>query len=100
MVVKMHHIGAMRRSLMRCLLALVALLLAGTTAVFLRTVSVWSAMMAFLVFLGMILTFLLGVFIGAGHVLPRRRRFNSPDMTILLGERKGTPEILTPRRHL
>jgi hypothetical protein len=86
---------------MRCLLTLVALLLAGTTAVFLRTVSVWSAMMAFLVFLGMIVTFLLGVFTGAGHVLPRRRRFSDPpDMTILLGERKGKAEILTPRRRL
>ena len=86
---------------MRCLLVLVALLLAGTTAVFLRTVSVWSAMMTFLVFLGMILTFLLGVFSGAGHVLPRRKRFSAPpDMTILLSERKGKQEVLTPRRQL
>lgn len=89
---------------MRSLLALVALLLAGTIATFLRTASLWSASMAWLVFSGMILTFLLGVFTGMGHVLPRRgRRLPERPVMALPFEsdrlsRPARPEALTSRR--
>ena len=52
---------------MSCLFALVGLLLAGTIATFLRHVTVVSGLMAFLVFLGLVLTFLLGAFVGYDH---------------------------------
>jgi hypothetical protein len=59
---------------MKSLFALVALLLAGTIAAFLRNVSLWSVLTATLVFLGMVLTFLLGVYAGYDHANPRHRR--------------------------
>ena len=68
----------MGHSLMRLFLAFVALLLAGTIAAFLRSVSMWSVLIASLVFLGMVLTFLLGVLAGSSHASPRhKRRFSN-----------------------
>ena len=86
---------------MRSLLALVALLLAGTIATFLWTTSLGSTSIAWLVFSGMILTFLLGVYTGMGHVLPRRQRRlpDRPAMTLPFdGDRRPGPVVLSSRR--
>lgn len=71
MALKMQRNGAMKHLLVRCSYALVALLLAGAMVVFFRTVPQWSILMVTLVFIGMILMFLLGIYTGSG--LPRRR---------------------------
>jgi hypothetical protein len=70
----------MRPLLMRCFFVLVGLLLAGTMAAFLHAVSLWSILMVSLVFVGMALAFMLGVFAGAGLALPwpRQQRSNQP----------------------
>jgi len=59
---------------MRTFFALVALLLAGTIAAFLGGVSMWSVLLVSIVFVGMVLTFLLGVFAAYGHIPPRHKR--------------------------
>ena len=65
---------------MSCLFALVGLLLAGTIAAFLRHVTLVSGLMAFLVFLGLVLTFLLGAFVGYDHAWYTQQLSNrSPD---------------------
>jgi hypothetical protein len=69
----------MKRILMSCLFALVGLLLAGTIATFLRHVTLLSGVMAFLVFLGMVLTFLLGAFVGFDYA---QRSNQSPDAVV------------------
>jgi hypothetical protein len=63
---------------MRCVFVLVGLLLAGTLAAFLHAVSLWSILMVSLVFLGMALAFMLGVFAGSGLALPWPRRQQQP----------------------
>ncbi len=82
---------------MRITLALVGLLLAGTIATFLRTVSMWSTLMAALVFTGMLLTFLLGVFTGWGHVLPRKLRRTPKDPVITLRMSEGSKPSSRPQ---
>ena len=64
----------MKRVLMSCFYGLVGLLLAGTTAAFLQSVSLWSVLTTFLVFFGMLITFVLGVYAGSGRLSPRHRR--------------------------
>ena len=49
---------------MTCFYTLVGLLLAVTIVTFLRTVSLWSVLTGALVFLGMVLMFLLGAYVG------------------------------------
>jgi hypothetical protein len=71
---------------MECFFAIVGLLLAGTIAAFLQYVSSWPVLTVFLVFLGMLLTFLLGVFVGSGHALPwHQRQFSNSSADALAG---------------
>jgi hypothetical protein len=58
---------------MRYFYAFVGLLVAATFVTFLRYVALWSVLTVSLVFLGMVLTFLLGVLAGSGHALPWRQ---------------------------
>jgi hypothetical protein len=91
---------------MECFFAIVALLLAGTIASFLQYVSSWPVLTVFLVFLGMLLTFLLGVFVGSGHALPwQKQQLSDQRADALAGSAmtdRRTPqrqsEILTFRR--
>jgi hypothetical protein len=60
----------MRPSWMKYFFTTIGLFLAGVIVAFLRNVALWSILMASLVFLGMLLTFMLGVFAGSGRALP------------------------------
>lgn len=74
----------MSRLLLKCSYVLVGLLLAGTIAAFLRIVSMWSLLTAALVLMGMVLTFLLGIFVGYDRISPRhRRRFSGQGQVTL-----------------
>ena len=106
MAAKMQHTHLMKRILMLCLFALVGLLLAGTIATFLRHVTLLSGLMAFLVFFGMVLTFLLGAFLGFDYA---QLSNHSPDTMLssantisLIGadtrKPQRQPEILVSRR--
>lgn len=97
----------MKRILMSCFFALVGLLLAGAVAAFLRNVSLWPFLMVFLVFLGMVLSFLLGTFVGYDHAWHKLQLSNQPPASPANTMRlTGTdtrkpqrqPEILTSRR--
>lgn len=57
---------------MTCFFVLVGLLLAVTIVTFLRNVMLWPVLTASLVFLGMMLTFLLGAFVGYDHAWYKR----------------------------
>jgi hypothetical protein len=59
---------------MRGFYALVALLLAGTIAAYLRLVPLWSVLTVSLILVGMALTFMLGAFAGSGRILPWHRQ--------------------------
>jgi hypothetical protein len=80
----------MRRLIMRSLFTLVALLLAGTIAAFLRGVSMWSVLLVSIVFVGMELTFFLGVFAAYGHFTPRHKR-RPPDGETARPQRSISP---------
>jgi high-affinity Fe2+/Pb2+ permease len=91
---------------MTCCFALVGLVLAVTIVTFLRNVSLWSFLMVSLVFLGMVLMFLLGAFVGSDHAL-RRQISNQPsadpvNRSRLIGmdtpKPQRQPEILISRR--
>ena len=97
----------MRRTLMSCFFALLGLLLAGTTVTFLRNVSLWSFLMASLVFIGMVLMFLLGAFVGSDHARRKQQLSDQPpagppNMIHLIGTNtrkpQGQPEMLVSRR--
>ena len=82
---------------MSCLFVLVGLLLAVTVATFLRNVSLWSFLMASLVFLGMALNFLLGAFVGFDYAWRNQSdtvRLVETDMP----QAPRRPEILISRR--
>ena len=65
---------------MTCFFVLVGLLLAATIFTFLRNVSLWPVLTASLLFLGMVLTFLLGAFVGYDHAWHKQQLSNhSPD---------------------
>jgi len=68
----MLHTLLMRRILMACFFVLVGLLLAVTIVTFLRNVSLFSVLTASLVFLGLVLTFGLGAFVGYDHAWYKR----------------------------
>lgn len=68
----------MGRLLIQGSYGLVALILAATVAVFLRDVSWWSAMMVILVFIGMAVTFLLGMFAGSARLARLKKRSERP----------------------
>jgi hypothetical protein len=65
---------------MTCFFVLVGLLLTVTIVTFLRNVSLWPVLTASLVFFGMVLTFLLGAFVGYDHACHKQQLSNqSPD---------------------
>ena len=94
----------MKRTLMSCCFALVGLLLAVTIITFLRDVSLWSVLMVSLVFLGMVLMFLLGAFVGSDHAWRKQQLSNQPPANTihLIGtdtrKPQRQPEILISRR--
>jgi hypothetical protein len=100
----------MRRFLMTGFFAIVGLLLAGTIAAFLRYVSLWTVLTASLVFFGMLLTFLLGAFVGSDYALPwRKQRLSNqradaagPALVSMMGQNarkpQSQPEIFTFHR--
>jgi hypothetical protein len=84
--------------MIRCFYAAVAWTLAASIAIFFHTVAMWPVFKASLVFIGMLLTFLLGLFTGTG--LLRRRRPSPPAMALNVSDSPQTdrPELLTSRR--
>ena len=106
MAAKLLQHDLMRCLLIRCLYAFVGLLLAGSIVAFLLYVPLWSILTVSVVFLGMVLTFLLGACVGSDRALPwHKQQLSSepPDtstMTICLvgaettGKSHRQPQIL------
>jgi hypothetical protein len=96
---------SMRRFLMSGFLAVVGLLLAGTVAAFFRFVSLWTVLTAALVFLGMLLTFLMGAYVGFDHAVATRTAkelagvLTGPGPAVSLRDNEARqPELLASRR--